>query len=158
MILSRCKLFLWHQRLKWCESKPPTRKFRFNERRLYKVAVSPLRHLNRYAPPMISFKPSIIVSNSSSETVPIFFPKRCIESVRVWLIFTHDFFGSFGSESSNVNGKLALGCWLVKTTAITVPERSLKMFSQKYQRNRSFSCWLRCCLGKRHSVSLYRYR
>ena len=41
------------------------------------------RPLNGYAPPMISFMPSMIVSSSSSEAVPIFLPSRCVESVRI---------------------------------------------------------------------------
>ena len=83
------------------------------------------RKSDRYAP-MISFKPSITASNSSFDAFPIFFPNRSVESTRIWLIFTHDCFGKLGSESSNVNGKPAFGRWLVKTTAMTVPERSLK--------------------------------
>jgi hypothetical protein len=34
---------------------------------------------NDYFPPMISFEPSMIVSNSSLVTLPIFSPKRRVE-------------------------------------------------------------------------------
>jgi hypothetical protein len=59
--------------------------------------------------------------------LPSLVPKRSTESVRIWLILTHDRFGKVAEISSMVKGKPANGAWLVKARAITVPERALKM-------------------------------
>jgi hypothetical protein len=53
------------------------------------------------------------------------FPKRSAASTRIWLIFTHDCFGSLADFNSNVSGNRARCGWLVMATAITVPDRSL---------------------------------
>jgi len=39
---------------------------------------------------MISFKPSMIWSNSRRDTAPIFLPILSDESVRIWLIFSYE--------------------------------------------------------------------
>jgi len=75
--------------------------------------------------PTISSKPSITWSISSTEADPTFLPRRSIESVRICEILTHDCLGNFLLSSSRVSGKPAFGFWLVRATAITVPERSL---------------------------------
>ena len=50
---------------------------------------------------------------------------RSVVSVRIWLIFTHERFASFGLASSSVKGKPARCGWLESATAMTVPERAL---------------------------------
>jgi hypothetical protein len=77
-------------------------------------------------PPIISFSPSKIRSSSSRDTFPIFLVSLFTDSVRIWLILTHDFFGSLTFSSSRVSGNAARCGWLVNATAMTVPERSLK--------------------------------
>ena len=47
-------------------------------------------------PPIISFRPSTTRPSSSAETRPSLGPRRSTESVRIWLTFTQDFFGSLG--------------------------------------------------------------
>jgi hypothetical protein len=66
-----------------------------------------LQKKEAFQPPIISFKPSITLKSSSRETLVILFPILFIERVLTWLILTHDFLGSFESESSRVSGKPA---------------------------------------------------
>jgi len=82
------------------------------------------RTLNQ--PPIISFNPSTIKLRFASVAFEIFFPILLTESVRIWLILTQDFLGSFALSSSKVRGNPAFGAWLVNATAMTVPECSLK--------------------------------
>jgi hypothetical protein len=44
--------------------------------------------------PTISFSPAMIWSKSSSCTLPSFSPNRSTDSVRIWLILTHDGLGN----------------------------------------------------------------
>src|SRR3972149_389058 len=74
---------------------------------------------------MISFKPSIRSSSSSGSTRPAFLPSRLTDSVRTWLILTHDCLGNATLVSSSESGKPAFCGWLVTAMAITVPDRSL---------------------------------
>src|SRR5438874_1676703 len=60
-------------------------------------------------------------SSSSGETRPIFLPMRSTESVRIWLIFTHEGLGRFSLVNSSVRGKPARCGWLVIASAMTVP-------------------------------------
>src|SRR6266496_1465608 len=74
-------------------------------------------------------------------SLPIRLPIRPMESVRIWLIFTQDRLGKAVAPSSRVSGKPARWGWFVIGTAITVPERSLKM------------SWLRMRTGRRPACS-----
>jgi hypothetical protein len=58
-------------------------------------------------PPIISFKPSITEASSSGAILPSFDDTRSTERVRIWLIFTQDFFRRVVSKSSNVSGNPA---------------------------------------------------
>ena len=61
---------------------------------------------------------------------------RSVANVRIWLILTQERLGNLGVTNSNVKGNPARGGWLVKATAITVPDRSLK------------TSWLRISTGR----------
>ena len=76
--------------------------------------------------PIISFSPCITRTNSSADARASRRPIRSLDSVRTWLIFTHDRRGRLPAPSSSASGKPAPGSLLVRATAITVPERSLK--------------------------------
>ena len=77
--------------------------------------------------PIISFKPSITLDNSSGTAFLKRFPILSTERVLIWLILTQERFGKPFDFSSNVSGKPARCGWLESATAITVPERSLKI-------------------------------
>lgn len=87
------------------------------------------RWLVCYGPPRISFRPSSSRSSSSGETRPILLPILSTDSVRTWLIFTHDCLGSLTEVSSSVRGNPAACGWPVIAIAITVPDRALKTSS-----------------------------
>jgi hypothetical protein len=78
---------------------------------------------------MISLSPSTIRTSSSGATLARRFPSRSVESVLICPIFTQDRFGSFTDRSSRVSGNPAEGSIEVTASAITVPERWLKMSS-----------------------------
>ena len=59
--------------------------------------------------PIISLRPSTTRSASSSEARARRRPMRSTESVRIWLILTHDRFGKPGALLSSVSGKPARG-------------------------------------------------
>ena len=63
--------------------------------------------------------------------MPIFLPILSMESVRIWLILTHEHFDKFSDFSLKVSGKPVRWGWLVRAAPITVPERSLKHLSLK---------------------------
>ncbi len=90
--------------------------------------------------PIISERPSNTVASSSSEARPSLRPIRSTESVRIWLIFTHDRLGRLAAMSSRVSGNPARGSWLVSATAITVPERSLKTLLLRIRTGRCPAC------------------
>ncbi len=70
----------------------------------------------------ISFSPVMASSTSAGLARPIFRLNRSTDSVRIWLIFTQDFFGRFAASSSSVRGNPARCGWLVSAIAITVPD------------------------------------
>jgi hypothetical protein len=79
-------------------------------------------------------------STSSGERRPRRPPRRSVDRVRTWLIFTQDRFGSWAEAISRVSGKPAAGSWLVTAAAITVPERSLKTSSLSTTTGRRPAC------------------
>jgi hypothetical protein len=83
-----------------------------------------------------------MLTSSSGEALAIFFPIFLIDSVRTWLILAQGFLGSFVSESSRVRGYPARWGWLVIATAMTVPDRSLKMLWLKIRTGRKPPCSL----------------
>ena len=66
----------------------------------------------------IWFSPVMASSTSSGLARPIFRLNRSTDRVRIWLIFTQDFFGRFAASSSSVRGNPARGGWRVSPTAI----------------------------------------
>ena len=90
---------------------------------------------------MISFNPSTTWAISSGEARPRRRPILSIDSVRIGLIFAHDFLGNPLDSNSSVSGKPARCDLLVMATAITVPERWLK------------TSWLRIRTGRRPACS-----
>ena len=75
---------------------------------------------------MISLRPSMTRSSSSSPARPSRPPTRSTARVRIWLILIHDSAGRPSVRQGSVRGKPAGGSRLVRATAITVPERWLK--------------------------------
>lgn len=89
---------------------------------------------------MISLSPSRTRASSSGESLPSRFPRRSVESVLIWPIFTHERFGSRTERSSSVNGNPAFGSAEVIASAITVPERWLKTSSLITSTGRKPAC------------------
>ena len=75
--------------------------------------------------PMISTRPSTTAASSSSEARPSRRPMRSTESVRTWLILTHERLGRLGAASGNARGNPARGSRLARAAAMTAPDRSL---------------------------------
>src|SRR2546422_4288118 len=73
---------------------------------------------------MISLSPSTSRWSSSGETRPSFLPRRRVDNVRIWLIFTQAGFPTFTDSSSKTRGNPARWGWLVNAMAMTVPECS----------------------------------
>ena len=85
-------------------------------------------------------------------------PIRSVDSVRIWLVLTHERLGSLAVVSSSVSGYPALGSWLVSATAITVPERSLNTSWLRIKIGRSPACsWPRTGLRSAQRISPLRY-
>jgi hypothetical protein len=76
--------------------------------------------------PIISFKPSATWPSTSGRTRLILRPIPSTDRVLIWLIHPRPF-GKFFKSRSRVKGNPARCGWLLSTTAMTVPERSLKM-------------------------------
>src|SRR5207244_11183217 len=83
-----------------------------------------------------------------------FFPTRCTDRVRTWLILTQDLFGSLTLVSSQVSGNPACWGWLVIAIAITVPDRALNTSSLIITTGRKPPCsWPRAGLRSAQTTS-----
>src|SRR5213593_4279743 len=89
---------------------------------------------------MISLSPSTSRWSSSGETRPSFLPRRRVDNVRIWLIFTQAGFPTFTDSSSKTRGNPARWGWLVNAMAMTVPECSLNTSALRTTTGRRPAC------------------
>lgn len=79
------------------------------ERRPLQALVRPQAEVRDGQLPTISSNPSTISSNSSGVMAPTLLLKRSTDSVRIWLILTHERLGNRAEVISIVSGKPAVG-------------------------------------------------
>ena len=67
-------------------------------------------------------------------------PRRRVDNVRIWLIFTQAGFLRSSDSSSRTRGNPARGDWLVNAIAMTVPECSLNTSALRTTTGRRPAC------------------
>src|SRR2546422_6885004 len=90
--------------------------------------------------PMISPRASRTFEPSSGDVCARRRPIRSTANVRIWLILIQERLGRPRALLSSVSGNPARGSWLVRATAITVPDRSLNTSWLRMSTGRSPAC------------------
>jgi len=102
-------------------------------------SVGPIEEQDQESP-MISPRPSRTFETSSGDACAMRRPILSTANVRIWLILIQERLGRPRALLSSVSGNPARGSWLVRATAITVPERSLKTSWLRMSTGRSPAC------------------